>query len=170
MYKRQLEEPLRQISKNAGIDGSVIVENVKSSHKNGYGYDALKGCLLYTSGKASTPANSLNSTHLPSITGMPASGPMSPSPRTVSYTHLDVYKRQASVCAGERGEGDGVCGDACSAKRCDGGRLLMMLLDGMGQMCIRDSFSFMLRYWSRKVRATAPSPQRSFITFVMWRS
>ena len=24
-------------------DGSVIVENVKSSHKNGYGYDALKG-------------------------------------------------------------------------------------------------------------------------------
>ena len=40
---RALEEPLRQISKNAGIDGSVIVENVKSSHKNGYGYDALKG-------------------------------------------------------------------------------------------------------------------------------
>lgn len=40
---RALEEPLRQISKNAGIDGSVIVENVKNSHKNGYGYDALKG-------------------------------------------------------------------------------------------------------------------------------
>ena len=38
----------------------------------------------------------------------------------------------ASVCAGERGEGDGVCGDACSAKRCEGGRLLLMLLDGMG--------------------------------------
>jgi chaperonin GroEL len=40
---RSLEEPLRQISKNAGIDGSVIVENVKNSGKNGYGYDALKG-------------------------------------------------------------------------------------------------------------------------------
>ena len=39
---RALEEPLRQISKNAGIDGSVIVENVKNSHKNGYGFDALK--------------------------------------------------------------------------------------------------------------------------------
>lgn len=38
----------------------------------------------------------------------------------------------SSVCAGERGEGDGVCGDACSAKRCEGGRLLLMLLDGMG--------------------------------------
>ena len=40
---RALEEPLRQISKNAGIDGSVIVENVKTTNKNGYGYDALKG-------------------------------------------------------------------------------------------------------------------------------
>ncbi len=40
---RALEEPLRQISKNAGIDGSVIVENVKTSGKAGYGYDALKG-------------------------------------------------------------------------------------------------------------------------------
>ncbi len=36
-----------------------------------------------------------------------------------------------SLCAGERGEG-GVCGDACSTKRCEGGRLLMMLCDGMG--------------------------------------
>jgi len=40
---RALEEPLRQISKNAGIDGSVIVENVKNSAKANYGYDALKG-------------------------------------------------------------------------------------------------------------------------------
>ena len=36
----------------------------------------------------------------------------------------------ASLCAG--GETDGVCGDACCAKRCEGGRLLMMLCDGMG--------------------------------------
>jgi len=40
---RALEEPLRQISKNAGIDGSVIVENVKNAAKANYGYDALKG-------------------------------------------------------------------------------------------------------------------------------
>ena len=33
-------------------------------------------------GKASTPANSLNSIALPSITGIAASGPMSPSPST----------------------------------------------------------------------------------------
>jgi chaperonin GroEL len=40
---RALEEPLRQIAANAGIEGSVIVENIKNAHKNGYGYDALKG-------------------------------------------------------------------------------------------------------------------------------
>ncbi len=40
---RALEEPLRQIAINAGTDGSVIVENVKNSHKIGYGYDAMKG-------------------------------------------------------------------------------------------------------------------------------
>lgn len=36
----------------------------------------------------------------------------------------------SSLCAD--GEKDDVCGDACSAKRCEGGRLLMMLCDGMG--------------------------------------
>jgi len=40
---RALEEPLRQIAVNGGIDGSVIVENIKNSHKKGYGYDVLKG-------------------------------------------------------------------------------------------------------------------------------
>ena len=39
--------------------------------------------LVFTHrGKASTPPKVLNSTHLPSITGIPASGPMSPSPKT----------------------------------------------------------------------------------------
>ncbi|CDF02011.1 putative uncharacterized protein [Ruminococcus sp. CAG:624] len=33
-------------------------------------------------GKASTSANSLNKAHLPSITGIAASGPISPSPKT----------------------------------------------------------------------------------------
>ena len=40
---RALEEPMRQIAKNAGIDGSVIVENIKNAQKTGYGFDALKG-------------------------------------------------------------------------------------------------------------------------------
>lgn len=43
---RALEEPIRQIAMNAGVDGSVIVENIKNAHKDGkdasYGYDALK--------------------------------------------------------------------------------------------------------------------------------
>ena len=36
---RALEEPVRQISKNAGLDGSVILEKVKNS-KEGMGFDA----------------------------------------------------------------------------------------------------------------------------------
>ncbi|MCR5808574.1 MAG: chaperonin GroEL [Clostridiales bacterium] len=38
---RALEEPLRQIAANAGLEGSVIVANVRSG-KPGYGYDAAK--------------------------------------------------------------------------------------------------------------------------------
>lgn len=38
---RALEEPLRQIAVNAGVDGSVVVEKVKSGEK-GKGYDAVK--------------------------------------------------------------------------------------------------------------------------------
>ncbi|MDD2648881.1 MAG: chaperonin GroEL [Eubacteriales bacterium] len=40
---RALEEPMRQIAANAGIEGSVIVDNIKNKKKAGYGYDALKG-------------------------------------------------------------------------------------------------------------------------------
>ncbi|NMD38944.1 MAG: chaperonin GroEL, partial [Christensenellaceae bacterium] len=39
---RALEEPLRQISENAGIEGSVIVNKVMNSEK-GIGFDALTG-------------------------------------------------------------------------------------------------------------------------------
>ncbi|MBR3383426.1 MAG: chaperonin GroEL [Clostridia bacterium] len=39
---RALEEPLRQIAANAGLEGSVIVANVRNSGKPGYGYDAAK--------------------------------------------------------------------------------------------------------------------------------
>ncbi len=36
-----LEAPLRQIASNAGLEGSVIVENIKKANKPGYGYNAL---------------------------------------------------------------------------------------------------------------------------------
>ena len=35
-----LAEPMRQIARNAGIDGSVVLEKVKTSGKAGYGFDA----------------------------------------------------------------------------------------------------------------------------------
>ena len=38
---KALEEPLRQIAANAGLEGSVIVNNVKSAGKVGYGFNAL---------------------------------------------------------------------------------------------------------------------------------
>jgi len=41
IVKRALEEPLRQIAANAGLEGSVIVEKVKNSPK-GVGFDAYK--------------------------------------------------------------------------------------------------------------------------------
>ena len=49
---KALEEPIRQIAKNAGLDGSVIVDKVISSKKTNYGYDALnnKYCDMVESG------------------------------------------------------------------------------------------------------------------------
>ena len=38
---KALEEPVKQIAANAGVDGSVVLEKVKSSRRTGYGYDAL---------------------------------------------------------------------------------------------------------------------------------
>jgi chaperonin GroEL len=42
IVKRALEEPIRQIAINAGVEGSVIVNHVMAAKKAGYGYDALK--------------------------------------------------------------------------------------------------------------------------------
>ncbi len=39
---RALEEPIRQISENAGFEGSVIVNEIKKSGKIGYGFNAAK--------------------------------------------------------------------------------------------------------------------------------
>jgi len=40
IVRRALEEPLRQIVHNAGLEGSIIVEKVKSSKDASYGFDA----------------------------------------------------------------------------------------------------------------------------------
>ena len=39
---KALQEPIRQIAANAGIDGSVVLEKIKTSGKVGYGFDAYK--------------------------------------------------------------------------------------------------------------------------------
>ena len=49
---RALAEPMKQIAANAGIDGSVVLEKVKTSGKVGYGFDAYKEeyCDMIASG------------------------------------------------------------------------------------------------------------------------
>ena len=49
---KALEAPIRQIAANAGLDGSVILEKVRTSGKNGYGFDAYKEeyCDMVASG------------------------------------------------------------------------------------------------------------------------
>ena len=49
---KALEAPIRQIAANAGLDGSVILEKVRSSGKTGYGFDAYKEeyCDMIASG------------------------------------------------------------------------------------------------------------------------
>lgn len=37
---KALEEPLRQIAKNAGVEGSVIINRIKNENKIGFGYNA----------------------------------------------------------------------------------------------------------------------------------
>lgn len=38
---KSLEEPIKQIATNAGIDGSVVIDKIKTAKKTGYGFDAL---------------------------------------------------------------------------------------------------------------------------------
>ncbi len=39
IVRRALEEPLRQIATNAGLEGSIIINAIKTSGKTGYGYN-----------------------------------------------------------------------------------------------------------------------------------
>ncbi|MDL2206201.1 chaperonin GroEL [Eubacteriales bacterium OttesenSCG-928-N13] len=39
---RALEEPVRQIATNAGVEGSIVVEKIRAKNQLGFGYDAAK--------------------------------------------------------------------------------------------------------------------------------
>ncbi|HHX72873.1 MAG TPA: chaperonin GroEL, partial [Clostridiales bacterium] len=38
---KALEEPVKQIAANAGIDGSIVLEKIKTAKKANFGFDAL---------------------------------------------------------------------------------------------------------------------------------
>jgi len=40
IVRRALEEPIRQIAENAGVEGSVVVNRVRSESKTSFGFDA----------------------------------------------------------------------------------------------------------------------------------
>ncbi|MBE6886544.1 MAG: chaperonin GroEL, partial [Ruminococcaceae bacterium] len=49
---KALEEPIRQIAANAGLEGSVIIEKIRRSRKAGYGFNAAteEYCDMLTAG------------------------------------------------------------------------------------------------------------------------
>ena len=42
IVRKALEAPLRQIAKNAGLEGSVIIDKILKANKANYGFDAQK--------------------------------------------------------------------------------------------------------------------------------
>ena len=46
IVERAIEEPLRQIAANAGLEGSIIVEKIRASKSPSFGYDASKGAYV----------------------------------------------------------------------------------------------------------------------------
>jgi chaperonin GroEL len=39
---KAIEEPIRQIAANAGLEGSIIIDKIRASNKKGYGFDFAK--------------------------------------------------------------------------------------------------------------------------------
>lgn len=70
-------------------------------------------------------------THLAQDEAMPLSVSRAERGR-VELEEVPLYAASVGMAMVSAGDGGGTCGDACSAKRCEGGRLLMMLCDGMG--------------------------------------
>ena len=90
---------LRSISKQRGAEMSSRLMPPKEPASRATVFTISSTSLLRMHrGTASTPPKALNRAHLPSITGMPASGPMSPSPSTAvpSVTTATVLPRPVS--------------------------------------------------------------------------
>jgi chaperonin GroEL len=43
ILRRAIEQPLRQIAENAGLDGAIVIDKVLARKKTSWGYDAAKG-------------------------------------------------------------------------------------------------------------------------------
>jgi chaperonin GroEL len=43
ILRRALQQPLRQIAENAGLDGAIVIDKVLAKKKTSWGYDAAKG-------------------------------------------------------------------------------------------------------------------------------
>ena len=50
IVKNALSAPAKQIFKNAGLEGSVVVRKILESKDKAFGYDAEKGGLLQSGG------------------------------------------------------------------------------------------------------------------------
>ena len=87
------------ISKHRGAEISSRFTPPKEPASRATVFTISSTSLLRTHrGMASTSPKALKSTHLPSITGMPASGPISPRPSTAvpSVTTATVFHRRVS--------------------------------------------------------------------------
>ena len=90
---------LRSTSKHRGAEISSRFTPPKDPWSRATVLTISSTSLLPTHrGMASTPPKALKSTHLPSITGIPASGPISPRPSTAvpSVTTATVFHRPVS--------------------------------------------------------------------------
>ena len=89
---------LRSISKQRGAEMSSRLMPPKEPEISATALTNSSTSLDFThSGKASTSPKDLNSTHLPSMTGMPASGPMSPRPSTAVPSVMTAHMFQRRV-------------------------------------------------------------------------
>ena len=120
---KALAEPMKQIAANAGIDGSVVLERVKSAGKTGYGFDAYKEeyCDMISSGivdptkvtrSALENAASVAAVLL-TTESLVADKPEPPAPAAAPAPDMGMY--YAGTQSGPRADGPGLLS---GAKRC----------------------------------------------------
>src|SRR5438034_807339 len=74
IVRRALEEPIRMIVQNAGGEGSIVVEKVRQSKDNNYGYNALTDDYedLVAAGSLPAPIRATSLPWLPSMKSSPS--------------------------------------------------------------------------------------------------